>query len=265
MAALLLLDTAALHSLGPGAGPWRVEPPEAHGLNGTLLAAAAETAARLVPERFCLLVVKDGVIVHESTFVNRSDTQYESDSLAKTATALVVGAAVEAGLFELDVPLARYGVRPRCGGGAPQDCWRAHCPPGRPCPDGPLGFWPNVTARTLLSQSSGCVTGRGCFAEPCGCGRRSSVRGPATRIDLTCTLESAAAASSSSKTPAGTTMPCSRCFSKLCSTLKQRPPSARFTTQCEASSHTMPGCSACVSSSSFLHGSAAAISAPSSS
>ena len=164
--AALLLETATLNSLGPGAGPWRVEPPEAHGLDGTLLAAAADTAARLVPERFCLLVVKDGVIVHESTFVNRSDTQYESDSLAKTATALVVGAAVEAGLFELDVPLARYGVRPRCGAGAPQDCWRAHCPPGRPCPDGPLGFWPNVTARTLLSQSSGCVTGRGCFAEP---------------------------------------------------------------------------------------------------
>ena len=157
-------------SLGPGAGPWRTEPAEAHGLNATSLAAAAATVAKLVPQRYCLLVVKDGVIVHESTYANTSSTTYESDSLAKTATALVMGAAVEAGLFELDVPLAQYGVQPRCGdvppAAAPTDCWRAHCPPGTACPSGPLGFWPNQTARTLLSQASGCVTGRGCFAPP---------------------------------------------------------------------------------------------------
>jgi len=64
---------------------------------------------------------------------------------------------------------------------------------------------------------------RGVFSEPLVCVRRSSVRGPATRIDLTCTLESAAAASSSSKTPAGTTMPCSRCFSKTASRCGEQP------------------------------------------
>ena len=43
------------------------------------------------------LVVKDGVIVHESIYANTSATVYESDSLGKTITASVVSAAVEQG------------------------------------------------------------------------------------------------------------------------------------------------------------------------
>ena len=73
-----------------------------------------------------------------------------------------MGAAVHAGLFDLDTPLAIYNVTPTCDSG-PKDCWRALCPE---CPSGPLGFWPNQTARTLLSQASGCVTGQGCFRPP---------------------------------------------------------------------------------------------------
>ena len=157
-----LVIVLATSSLGPGSGEWAVEPASHHGLNASLLAEAAATAARLVPERYCLLVVKDGVIVHETTFANTSNTTYESDSLAKTATALVVGAALHAGLFDLDTPLASYNVTPTCDDGS-KDCWRARCPS---CPPGPLGFWPNQTARTLLSQASGCVTGQGCFRPP---------------------------------------------------------------------------------------------------
>ena len=45
------------------------------------------------PHRYCLLVVKDGEIVHESYFANTSETVYESDSLGKTATAALFGVA----------------------------------------------------------------------------------------------------------------------------------------------------------------------------
>jgi CubicO group peptidase (beta-lactamase class C family) len=162
---LNLLVSTLFGSLGPGEGPWRTEPAESHGLNATLLADAVATVGRLVPERYCVLIVKDGVIVHETTIANSTNTTYESDSLAKTATSLVIGAAVQAGLIDLDTPLAAYGVPPTCDSGPP-DCWRAHCPPGVPCPHGPLGFFRNQTARTLLSQASGCVTGQGCFAPP---------------------------------------------------------------------------------------------------
>jgi CubicO group peptidase (beta-lactamase class C family) len=158
---VLLHVLASLAGLGPGAGPWFSEPAAAHALNETLLAAAADAIRALVPERYCLLIVKDGVIVHESTYANRSDTQYESDSLAKTATALVIGAAVHAGLFDLDTPLAAYGMAPTCSGD--EECWRANC---TGCPTGPLGFWPNMTARALLAQASGCVTGEGCSHPP---------------------------------------------------------------------------------------------------
>ena len=40
------------------------------------------------------------------------------------------------------------------------------CPPGDPCPTGPRGWFDNITARHLLSQSSGCVSGVGCTAPP---------------------------------------------------------------------------------------------------
>ena len=51
-----------------------------------------------------------GVIVQENYFANNSASQYESDSLAKTATALVIGAAIYLGLFDLDTPIAHYGT-----------------------------------------------------------------------------------------------------------------------------------------------------------
>lgn len=60
--------------LGPGAGPWVVGKPEEHGLSSALLAAAAKEAAARVPERYCILVVKDGVIVSESYFNNETST-----------------------------------------------------------------------------------------------------------------------------------------------------------------------------------------------
>ena len=68
LAAALALarSTTAPVALGPGAGPWERSPPEAHGLSTPALAAAASLVATLAPRRQCLLVIKDGAIVHES-------------------------------------------------------------------------------------------------------------------------------------------------------------------------------------------------------
>eukprot|EP01048_Picozoa_sp_COSAG05_P031333 COSAG05_NODE_11386_length_516_cov_0.489209_1_plen_92_part_01 len=77
--------SAAPTNLGPGAGAWRTEPPEKHGMTTAGLAIAARQVAEMAPVRHCFLVVKDGVVVQES-YYGRSqvESKYESDSLAKT-------------------------------------------------------------------------------------------------------------------------------------------------------------------------------------
>eukprot|EP00930_Biecheleria_cincta_P013079 TRINITY_DN11845_c0_g1_i2.p1 TRINITY_DN11845_c0_g1~~TRINITY_DN11845_c0_g1_i2.p1 ORF type:complete len:962 (+),score=129.73 TRINITY_DN11845_c0_g1_i2:45-2888(+) len=143
---------------------WRVEAPEEHGLDSILLQEAAQAVAQQVPERDCLLVVKDGAIVYETYYGGSHDARHEADSLAKTAVALVVGAAIHAGFFELDVPLFEYGVAPSCDDA---DCWQlVGCPTGFSCPNASDGFFRNITARTLLAQASGCEDGIGCHAFP---------------------------------------------------------------------------------------------------
>eukprot|EP01050_Picozoa_sp_SAG11_P021227 SAG11_NODE_3734_length_2258_cov_1.141732_2_plen_239_part_00 len=57
--------------LGPGRGPWRVDKAENHGLDSAKLEAAAKETGLLAPERYCMLVIKDGVIIQE-TCVQRS-------------------------------------------------------------------------------------------------------------------------------------------------------------------------------------------------
>lgn len=127
--------------LGPGAGPWTSAPAEAHGLSSAALAAAAEHVAEAAPQRHCFLVVKDGAIVHESYFGDaHAGSKYESDSLGKQGTALILTMAATKGLIDLDKPLAQYGVEAGPGTWPPE-------------------WWAKVTARHLLSQTGGCVTG----------------------------------------------------------------------------------------------------------
>ena len=77
--------------LGPGRGPWRAEPAERHGLSTAGLAKAAALVQEMAPERHCFLVVKDGVVVHETYYGNSTPTsRYESDSLGKQGTALLM-------------------------------------------------------------------------------------------------------------------------------------------------------------------------------
>jgi hypothetical protein len=127
--------------LGPGAGPWRSAPAEAHGLSSTALAAAADAVAEAAPDRHCFLVVKDGAIVHERYYGDaNAGAKYESDSLGKQGTSLIMTMAATRNLIDLDKPLASYNVTPM------PNTW-------------PPKWWPNVTARHLLSQTGGCVTG----------------------------------------------------------------------------------------------------------
>jgi CubicO group peptidase (beta-lactamase class C family) len=111
--ALLLLAGVAAYA-GPGPGAWEVGAPAEHGLDAAALAAAAERVAEAVPYRHCMVVVKDGRIMHERYAAgNTSESRFETDSVGKTMVAALVGAAVTKGLLDLDAPLRSYGVVPR--------------------------------------------------------------------------------------------------------------------------------------------------------
>ena len=98
----------------------------------------AVLALSAVPYRQCLVVVKNGAMVHESYDERRGfdrDTQMDADSVGIIATAALVGAATQRGLFRLDQPIMSYGVR------GMQERFGAYA-----------GL---VTARHLLSQTHG--------------------------------------------------------------------------------------------------------------
>jgi hypothetical protein len=114
--ALALVGSAkpAEDALGPGPGEWASEAPELHGLRTAELKQAAMQIQAMVPERSCFLVARNGKLVHETYWNSSKDDKYESDSLAKTGTAELIGVAVSRGLLDLDKPLAEYGVQPVC-------------------------------------------------------------------------------------------------------------------------------------------------------
>ena len=83
----------------------------------------------------CLLVAKDGVIIHETYFSNTSESLYETDSLGKTSTAVLMGIPVHDGDIDIDTPIVQYGVKP-------QAIWNASGP----------NYFENVTLRHILAQ-----------------------------------------------------------------------------------------------------------------
>ena len=144
--------------LGPGSGPWVVESPAAHGLNATLLDAAADEIWQIVDgfwqyrglknvsSRGCLVIAKDGALVYEryntSGFNQHQDGPNRTPqpwseassqpgwSMTKTLGALLGGWAVTHGGLDLDKDITQaYGV---------------------PSPKG----YP-VTSRQIMSQSLG--------------------------------------------------------------------------------------------------------------
>lgn len=124
----------AQSNLGPGQGKWTVDSPEKHGLSSNNLKLAGKNMEKL-KERYCFLVAKDGVIVHEDYYGDTTvDTKYETDSAGKTVQAALLGVAENQGLYDLDTPLEKYGVKPQASWGK---------------------YWSLVTAKSLLSQTSG--------------------------------------------------------------------------------------------------------------
>ena len=71
----------------------------------------AARAFEALPGRDCLLVVRDGALVHESYFGGAGrDALVATDDVGLLAVAALVGAGERANLFSLDAPLAAYGV-----------------------------------------------------------------------------------------------------------------------------------------------------------
>ena len=130
--------------LGPGPGEWLVEAPEVHDLRAADLNAAGDRHARELASRDCLVVAKDGVIVHER-YHNGADANslHFVDGAGKTATALLVGALVKSHGLDLDEPLARYGVEaPELAGQLYDVEWDSDA-------------WSKVTTRHLLARVTG--------------------------------------------------------------------------------------------------------------
>ena len=147
--------------LGPGPGEWLVEDPGVHGLSSAKLALAAERHARELDQRDCLVVVKDGVIVHETYREGGdADTLHYLDGVGRAAAALLIGAAEHQGVLDLDTPLSEYGIAappvrergieaPVADGVVDADALKAH-------PELRWGDeWSRVTARHVLGQATG--------------------------------------------------------------------------------------------------------------
>ena len=145
--------------LGPGPGEWLVEDPRVHGLSSAKLASAAERHARELDQRDCLLVVKDGVIVHETYREGGdADTLHYLDGVGRAAAALLIGAAEHQGVLDLDTPLSEYGIAAppvreygtsTSSSGVDAEALAAH-------PELRWGDeWSRVTARHVLGQATG--------------------------------------------------------------------------------------------------------------
>lgn len=120
---------------GPGPGEWTVDTPENHGLSSDKLKLAGKQLEERVALRECFVVVKDGVIVHEDYWNGATkDTPIETDSAGKTVSAALVGAVAAKGYLDVDKTLESYGVEPQASWGH---------------------YWPNITAKHLLAQTSG--------------------------------------------------------------------------------------------------------------
>ena len=119
--------------MGPaGNTPWEVGTPELFNINSSILHDAVSSVEK-VRERYCLLIIKQGIIISETYYSNSSETTYETDSAAKTMLGLLIGAVWTHSPWDLDAPLSTFGVNTSI-----------------------FNEWHDVvTTRHVLSQSSG--------------------------------------------------------------------------------------------------------------
>jgi len=79
---------------------WQVWSPESVGLDLAKLEAATE-AVRRIEQRYGLLIVKDGAIVHEAYFEGSAETRHKVFSITKGFGASLVGIAQTKGLLNV--------------------------------------------------------------------------------------------------------------------------------------------------------------------
>jgi len=142
---LLSLVSSQHNPLGPGSSlVWEKTPAEQLSLSSNALKAASAMIQKVGTHQ-CLTVVKDGALIvddyYDTPYMRGQERPMEAMSAAKTVTAALMGAAVQRGLFDIDVPIAKYGVKASKGAN-----WTR---------TGTVDYFPNVTARHLLSQTSG--------------------------------------------------------------------------------------------------------------
>lgn len=95
---LIASASAASPGAGPGAGAWSVSTPESQGLSSAALQSAATTHLNSMRNRYCYLVVKNGVIVHEEYANGRTQSSTQAGfSTTKSSCAALFGIAVEQG------------------------------------------------------------------------------------------------------------------------------------------------------------------------
>lgn len=71
LACLCGLLTQVLSTIiGPGRGTWPTGSASKYGLNETLLAEAAQRVQTMLPNRFCVVVAREGEIISEYYFAN---------------------------------------------------------------------------------------------------------------------------------------------------------------------------------------------------
>ena len=103
----LMATTAnAQSTVFPGKN-WKVEAPQKHGLDANLLRDAAD-AAKDIGGRKGFVVVKDGVIVHETYYSGDKDTLYPAFSVAKSFGATLVGIAQTQGYLNVKDKVADW-------------------------------------------------------------------------------------------------------------------------------------------------------------
>ena len=95
---LLLVAGTVSAQLGPGAGPWQTATPESQGLDAEQLRLAEERVNEQMGDRLCYLVIKNGLIVHETYRRGHTESSLHAGwSTTKTLCAGLYGVAVEQG------------------------------------------------------------------------------------------------------------------------------------------------------------------------
>ena len=137
-----LLALGSRDVLGPANGSWYSSFPEDHGLRGHALIEGSTQLKLDLPARDCVVVVKDGVVVHEEYYNGATlNSVFNVGYVGKVATALAIGAAILRQDLTLDDKVKELLDRAQQFGGDTPPEWNSE-------------YWASLTVRELLAQVS---------------------------------------------------------------------------------------------------------------